>query len=44
MTYKVFQEVVQRGHEQVTVFNDPKAGLKAIVSIHSTVLGPSLGV
>jgi leucine dehydrogenase len=43
MSFKLFQEVTQRGHEQVTVFNDPKAGLKAIVSIHSTVLGPSLG-
>lgn len=43
MSYKIFQEVVQRGHEQVTIFNDPKSGLKAIVSIHSTVLGPSLG-
>lgn len=43
MSFKLFQEVLQRGHEQVTVFNDPSAGLKAIVSIHSTVLGPSLG-
>lgn len=43
MSYKIFQEVIQRGHEQVTIFNDPKAGLKAVVSIHSTVLGPSLG-
>lgn len=31
------------GHEQVTFFQDEKTGLKAIVAIHSTVLGPALG-
>jgi leucine dehydrogenase len=43
MSIKLFSEVVQRGHEQLTVFNDPKSGLRAIVSIHSSVLGPALG-
>jgi len=30
-------------HEQVTYFADPAVGLRAIVAIHSTVLGPALG-
>jgi leucine dehydrogenase len=30
-------------HEQVTHFADPSVGLRAIVAIHSTALGPSLG-
>lgn len=31
------------GHEQVAFFNNEKAGLKCIVAIHSTKLGPALG-
>jgi len=31
------------GHEQVVFFSDPSVGLRAIVAIHSTALGPSLG-
>ena len=30
-------------HEQVVFANDPATGLKAIVAIHSTALGPALG-
>ncbi len=30
-------------HEQVVFFSDPNAGLKAIIAIHSTALGPALG-
>jgi valine dehydrogenase (NAD+) len=30
-------------HEQVVFCNDPASGLKAIVAIHSTALGPGLG-
>jgi len=30
-------------HEQVTYFTDPASGLKAIIAIHNTALGPSLG-
>jgi valine dehydrogenase (NAD+) len=30
-------------HEQVVFCNDPASGLRAIVAIHSTALGPSLG-
>lgn len=31
------------GHEQVVFCNDKTTGLKAIIAIHNTVLGPSLG-
>lgn len=31
------------GHEQVVVGHDERTGLKALVAIHSTVLGPALG-
>ncbi len=31
------------GHEQVIFGNDPASGLRAIVGIHSTALGPALG-
>jgi len=30
-------------HEQVVVRQDPETGLRLIVAVHSTVLGPSLG-
>ena len=39
----VFEEIVKRGHEQVSYFHDPTLGLKGIVAIHNTVLGPALG-
>ena len=31
------------GHEQLVFARDPKAGLRAIVAVHSTVLGPAFG-
>src|SRR6266581_9791347 len=31
------------GHEQVVFCQDPQTGLRAIIAIYSTVLGPSLG-
>jgi valine dehydrogenase (NAD+) len=31
------------GHEQVTYWNDPDSGLRAIIAIYSTALGPALG-
>ena len=30
-------------HEQVVIRQDPETGLRLIVAVHSTVLGPSLG-
>ncbi len=38
-----FEKLYSMGHEQVTFFSDPSCGLKAIVCIHNTVLGPALG-
>ena len=32
-----------RGHEQVVFFNEPSVGLRAIVAIYSTALGPAAG-
>ena len=31
------------GHEEVAFFNNEKAGLKSIIAIHSTKLGPAVG-
>ncbi len=39
----VFEAIAPETHESVHFGNDPETGLKAIVAIHSTVLGPSLG-
>jgi len=39
----VIQEMLNLGHEQVVFCNDAKTGLKAIIGIHNTVLGPALG-
>ena len=39
----LFKELNERGHEQVSFFHDPNSGLKGIVAIHNTVLGPALG-
>lgn len=38
-----FEKLYQEGHEEVVFFSDPSCNLKAIVAIHSTILGPSLG-
>jgi len=39
----IFEEIISRGHEQVSYFHDPTLELKGIVAIHNTVLGPALG-
>ena len=39
----VFDRIEAAGHEQVVFCHEPVTGLKAIVAIHSTALGPSLG-
>lgn len=39
----VFKLVHEMGHEQIVFCNDKATGLKAIIAIHSTILGPSLG-
>lgn len=39
----VFESVAGSHHEQVVFCHDPDTGLKAIIAIHNTVLGPALG-
>ena len=39
----IFYDLENYGHEQVTFFHDKETGLRAIIGIHSTVLGPALG-
>ncbi|MCE1187808.1 MAG: leucine dehydrogenase [Ignavibacteria bacterium] len=39
----VFESLAQNDHEQVVFCQDKESGLKAIIAIHNTVLGPSLG-
>ena len=39
----VFETIGSDAHESVHFGEDTASGLKAIVAIHSTVLGPSLG-
>ena len=37
------QFISQYGHEEVAFFQNEKAGLKCIIGVHSTKLGPALG-
>jgi leucine dehydrogenase len=39
----ILQDIKEKGHEEVSFFQDAKTGLVAIIGVHSTVLGPSLG-
>ena len=38
-----FENTSFDGHEQVTFFHHKRTGLRAIVAIHNTNLGPALG-
>jgi leucine dehydrogenase len=38
-----FDNSANQGHESIHQFFDPKTGLKAIIAIHSTALGPAAG-
>lgn len=38
-----FKLITEMAHEQVVFCNDPATGLKAIIAIHDTTLGPALG-
>jgi leucine dehydrogenase len=40
---KLFEQMASHGHERVAFHQDPTTGLKAIIAIHSTVLGNALG-
>jgi len=39
----IFDTITNTGHEEVVFCHNKDAGLKAIVAIHNTVLGPALG-
>ena len=39
----LFEEMVNRDYEQVVFCHDKSSGLKAIIAIHDTTLGPALG-
>ena len=39
----IFETISTSGHEQVVFCQNKDAGLKAIIAIHNTVLGPALG-
>jgi leucine dehydrogenase len=38
-----FEKMYSMGHEEVIFFQDKSCGLKAIIAIHDTTLGPALG-
>ncbi len=39
----LFAQIEAMGHQQVAFFSDPALGLKSIIAIHDTTLGPALG-
>ena len=41
--FPVFSQLESKDHEQVIICSDPESGLRAIIAIHNTVLGPALG-
>src|SRR3989339_385383 len=40
---KIIKEMKERGHESIIFCQDRESGLKAIIAVHNTVLGPALG-
>jgi len=40
---ELFTELAEMGHERVLICSNPDVGLRAIIAVHSTVLGPGLG-
>src|SRR3954469_1596961 len=39
----IFEKIRKEDFEQIVYCNDAKTGLRAIISLHSTVLGPATG-
>ena len=39
----IFRRLEEMGHEQMVYCHDEHTGLKSIIGIHNTVLGPALG-
>ncbi len=42
-SFSIFNQLEQKEHEQVIICSEPKVGLRAIIAIHNTTLGPALG-
>lgn len=42
-SFDLFNQVALHDHEQIMICQDNSTGLKAIIAIHNTVLGPGLG-
>ena len=42
-SFELFSDLSNMEHEQIVFCSKPEAGLKAIIAIHDTTLGPSLG-
>ena len=40
---QIFDQMAHYGYEQLVMFTDPNVGLKALIAIHDTTLGPSCG-
>ena len=40
---EILSQMTAEGHEQVVMMSDPGSGLKAIIAIHDTTLGPACG-
>jgi leucine dehydrogenase len=41
--HSVFSQLDKFGHQKLVYCSDPGTGLKAIIAIHDTTLGPALG-
>ena len=41
--FPLFSQLQSYGHEQVVICSEPSVGLKAIIAVHDTTLGPALG-
>ena len=39
----VTEDILSKGHEQVSVFQDRETGLTSIIAVHNTSIGPALG-
>lgn len=42
-SFTVFSQMTSMDHEQVVFCHDRASGLKSIIAVHNTVLGPALG-
>ena len=40
---RITEYMESHGHEQLSFWTDPSAGLRAFIAIHDTTLGPALG-